>query len=105
MSAQFVPVLITYTTATPEASVTSDPGKFALDVTNSILYVKVTGGGNTGWIALAGGGGGGGVFFGTGDPNGVQMANGPAAYFDTNGGIWSHNTLAVSNTGWVQYQN
>lgn len=42
------------------------------------------------------------IIFGNGYPEGVQMATGYALYRDLqNGGLWSHDTLAISNTGWV----
>ena len=40
--------------ATPEASVTASPSTLCLDATNSILYIKKTGTGNTGWMAVGG---------------------------------------------------
>ncbi len=47
---------ILISSATPEASVTAVPSTLCLDATNSILYIKKTGTGNTGWMAVGGSG-------------------------------------------------
>lgn len=47
---------ILISSATPEGSVTAVPSTLCLDATNSILYIKNTGTGNTGWMAVGGSG-------------------------------------------------
>ena len=51
-----------------------------------------------------GGGGGGGsteVFFGSGDPNGVQTATRPAIFYSADGALWTKTNAGSNNTGWV----
>lgn len=52
-----------------------------------------------------GGDGGGGateVYFGTGDPNGVQTATRPAIFYSADGALWHKTTVGNTNTGWLQ---
>jgi hypothetical protein len=74
-------------------------GQTYVDTSTGDLYVKS---GDT-WTIFSGGGGGATeVYFGTGDPNGVQTATRPAIFYDAIGSVWIKTSSGSSNTGWEQ---
>lgn len=87
----------------PEGVFPGPVGWYYVDTSTGDLYVKVTGTGNTGWVLVTGGGGGATeVYFGTGDPNGVQTATRPALFYTAAGDVWVKTGAGTTNTGWEQ---
>jgi hypothetical protein len=86
----------------PEGVVAANAPMLYEDTDNGDVYAK-TGTGDTGWVKLAGGGGGTTqVYFGTGDPNGVQTATRPAIFYSADGSLWQKTNSGSNNTGWLQ---
>lgn len=86
--------------ATPEASLTANPGIAAVDTANARLYIKMTGVGNIGWVAI------GGNLSGNGTPEAVVTADIGKLYEQrdaalTSGSVWVKRS-GVGNTGWRQ---
>ncbi len=92
----------------PEGVYYANRGDYRWDFTNNVLYVKDSlGYTNTGWVASGSSGSSTPeVFGGTGDPNGVVSATGPAVYIEDDGAggfvaLWSKPDGVTGNTGWV----
>lgn len=85
----------------PEGVLTAAEDNFYWDEDANTLYLKETGSGNTGWIAV-GGGGVDEVIQGTGSPEGVETADPATIYWDTAGEALYWKETGSGNTGWIQ---
>lgn len=91
----------------PESVLTRPPGSVYLRTDGSagtVLYLKESGTGNTGWVAYGAGGGGGDMLRDTYDPRGLDYITGRT--YSTDGGVLNMDagatgdaTLALNNSG------
>lgn len=86
----------------PEGVVSASPGGGYVDTDDGTLYVKVTGVGSTGWMAVSGGGGSGVVYnsSGNGTPEGVVSGAPGRTYWDALNSVFYVKKTGTGNTGW-----
>lgn len=100
--------------ASPEGSVSANPGTLFTNLTTDEVWLKVSGVAEIGWklTGIAGPSVSGStgattqqVFYGTStDPNGVVTAQGPAYYYSlTDQSQWNKTNAGNDDQGWVKF--
>lgn len=93
---------ICFGSGNPEGVFSSQTNNFYWDTDAEVLYIKGSGGGNTGWVAVGGGSGTDEVIQGSGSPEGVVTAEPATVYWDTAGEALYWKETGSGDTGWIQ---